>query len=266
MTEPSNLLVFSEYRQVAPGVEWPMRCERLLVGYAGRRAEDGFDYTRCEIIYEEATTEASFDLLVPDTLPQEGDTICDHRFDVPVKYDWKEGLTEADVQSLVDTKRRELQESQAIIEQFRRPLNEMVGKPAPPLPESGWLVDSESPIAKRLGGRPYLLHFWATWCGPCKNELPIVESLHEDGLTVIGVHPGGGGPEQAEHIQGFVREQGLEYPQLLAAKGDENVAGYPVRMYPYSVVVDADGHVAAHGFLKPELIRTFRQREPKKQD
>ena len=265
LSEPSHLLLFSDYRQVGPGVEWPMRCERLQMNYAGRRAQDGFNYTRCVTVFDEATTGASLDPLVAVTLPRQGDKIWDHRFDVSVDYEWKEDLTEAEVQALVDEKRRKLLESQALIAERQRPLNEMVGKPAPPLPESGWLVDSESPIAKRLGGRPYLLHFWATWCGPCKSELPLVQSLHESGSTVIGVHPGGGGPEQAEEIQAFVREQGLQYPQLLAPKDDQNVAGYPVGMYPYSAIVDAEGRVAAHGFLKPELLRTLRRLEKKKQ-
>ncbi|MCA9112637.1 MAG: TlpA family protein disulfide reductase, partial [Planctomycetaceae bacterium] len=260
LTRPGQITFFSDFKEIALGVEWPMKAERLIVQYVGRSDEDGFNYTRCETVFDVSSTNEEFDVLVTDAIPESGDVIWDWRFDIPVKYDWQPDLTESDIQTLLDAERQKLQESKQRFEAAVQPITDMVGKQAPSLPESGWLDASNAPTPESLRGRPYLLHFWATWCGPCKNELPILQSLHDDGLVVIGVHPDGGDASQDETFREFVAEQGLEYPVVLAGNVNEAIAGYPVKMYPYTIVVDAEGKVAAQGvmFGNPELIKTFR--------
>jgi len=100
------------------------------------------------------------------------------------------------------------------------------------------------PVAlESFRGRPVLLNFWATWCGPCRAELPALQVVSRDSsdcLAVLGVAINSGSPEE---IARFVRERGVDYPILL---GDQKVvADYGVSAVPLSVLLDADGREAA---------------------
>jgi len=104
-------------------------------------------------------------------------------------------------------------------------------------------------------GRPTLLNFWATWCPPCRAEMPDLESLSEakdDCLTVVGIAIGSGGPEQAG---GFARKYGLRYQMLIG--NDQVAADYAVRTIPRSVLLDSRGNEAAHwdGLIDPSTVR-----------
>jgi thiol-disulfide isomerase/thioredoxin len=111
------------------------------------------------------------------------------------------------------------------------------------LPEDGW-IGGERPDVQ---GRPYLLHFWATWCGPCKNDLPILKGWADDGALVIGMHPAG---TPADEVAKAVEESELDYPTFLETGQDsKTIAGYLKVGFPYCVLIDAQGNVAAHGFL-----------------
>ena len=73
----------------------------------------------------------------------------------------------------------------------------MIGKPAPKLPQDGWIGGKRPDV----NGKPFLIHYWATWCGPCKNDLPILKKLAAAGDLVVGLHPSG---TQAEVVQQFI--------------------------------------------------------------
>lgn len=93
-------------------------------------------------------------------------------------------------------------------------------------------------------GRPILLNYWATWCGPCKVEIPIFNELYakykDQGLVIIGVSVDDDGPTLRE----FVKTTPMTYPVLLAA-GQEDVleAAGPVYGYPTSFYIDRAGAV-----------------------
>lgn len=105
-------------------------------------------------------------------------------------------------------------------------------------------------------GRPTLLNFWATWCPPCRAEMPDLESLSEakdDCLTVVGIAIGSGG---AEEVGAFVRVHAVRYPMLIG--NDQIAADYEVRTIPRSVLLDSGGNEAAHwdGPIDRKAVRT----------
>jgi cytochrome c biogenesis protein CcmG, thiol:disulfide interchange protein DsbE len=71
-------------------------------------------------------------------------------------------------------------------------------------------------------GRPVLLNVWATWCHPCREEIPALEVLHREyapaGLAVVGVSIDQGG--QDAQIRDFLAEYGASYPVWLDPAGD----------------------------------------------
>jgi cytochrome c-type biogenesis protein len=79
---------------------------------------------------------------------------------------------------------------------------------------SAVLLDGDSVSLAAQRGHPVLLNIWATWCIPCREEVPLLQKLHEakrgDGLRVIGVSVDARGAEQ--RIRDFVKEFGVTFP------------------------------------------------------
>ena len=93
-------------------------------------------------------------------------------------------------------------------------------------------------------GRPLAVNFWATWCEPCRREIPLLRALRRENsknrFEVVGIaldHP--------DSVQKFVRELGIEYPILVGEKGGlEAVAAFGVdTVLPFTVFADAEGRI-----------------------
>ena len=95
-----------------------------------------------------------------------------------------------------------------------------------------------------LRGHPVVINFWATWCPPCRQELPALQSAYQrfrdKGVVLLGVDL----KENAETIQNFTTQFGLTYPLLLDRDGAVSER-YQVRGIPTTVIVNADGVVRA---------------------
>lgn len=90
-----------------------------------------------------------------------------------------------------------------------------------------------------LRGRPVVLNFWASWCGPCRIETPHFQEFSEnfsDDLVVLGVNQ----QESAETVEAFAAEFALTYPLLLDARADVYQT-YAVFGLPTTYFIDADG-------------------------
>jgi thiol-disulfide isomerase/thioredoxin len=92
-------------------------------------------------------------------------------------------------------------------------------------------------------GRPVLINFWATWCGPCRLEMPHLQAAYEQykdkGFTVLAVDVEFDDGPQA--VQEFIDELGLTFPIVKDATGTVEVDKYNVIGYPTSVFIDRNG-------------------------
>lgn len=114
-------------------------------------------------------------------------------------------------------------------------------------PDPGWVrADGTAESLDAYGGKVVLLNFWATWCPPCRAEMPYLERLEEryrdEGLAVVALNltRTESGPEAAQR---FARDRALQLPLALDPQG-EAMRAYAVRAYPTTYVIGADGRIA----------------------
>lgn len=92
-------------------------------------------------------------------------------------------------------------------------------------------------------GKVVLLNLWATWCGPCRYEIPELEMLHGKynarGFEVVGVSVDESGPES---VKEFVSEQKMTYPIVLDPEG-KLASIFQTSVLPTSVVIDRKGTI-----------------------
>ncbi len=98
------------------------------------------------------------------------------------------------------------------------------------------------PLAQ-LKGQVVLVNFWATWCPPCRAEMPGLERVYEDrhaaGFTILGVSTDEGSRDK---VAAFLQQHGITYPVAMASY--ETVAGFGgVNDYPTSFLIDRRGKV-----------------------
>jgi len=115
-----------------------------------------------------------------------------------------------------------------------------------PAPDFDLEAADGTPVGlKDYRGDVVLLNFWATWCAPCRTEMPLLESTFESfrdqGFVVLGIDF----DESAELVAAFGEELGLSFPLLLDPGGKIQHL-YKVRGYPTTVVLDREGRIQAY--------------------
>ncbi|MDX5716106.1 cytochrome c biogenesis protein/redoxin, partial [Clostridioides difficile] len=101
-------------------------------------------------------------------------------------------------------------------------------------------------------GKVVFLNFWATWCPPCKEEMPYIEQLYKDynknndDVVILGVaSPNLGREGSREHVVNFLKEQGYTFPVVL----DEDGAlayQYGINAFPTTFIIDKEGYVTQY--------------------
>lgn len=104
-------------------------------------------------------------------------------------------------------------------------------------------LDGEPISLEDLHGRVVLLNFWATWCPPCRYEMPgfqaVYDAKRERGFVVLGVSLDATG---RDHVASFLQKHGITYPVAMATGRVVTDFG-GVNMLPTSYLIDRDGRI-----------------------
>ena len=106
-------------------------------------------------------------------------------------------------------------------------------------------VNGAEQTLSALKGSVVVLSFWATWCGPCKEEMPHLQAMYKDlqaqGLVVLSISTDDA--RSASRVKPFVMKMGYTFPVLLDRESTVIGAYNPSKTLPYTVVVDREGNV-----------------------
>lgn len=103
-------------------------------------------------------------------------------------------------------------------------------------------LDGKNLKLSEMAGNVVLINFWASWCGPCREEMPLLNALHKKyeplGFTVFGVNV----EEDVKAAKGFLKNFPVDFPVLLDNTNQVSKQ-YKVIAMPTTVVVDRDGNM-----------------------
>ncbi|TAM58124.1 MAG: TlpA family protein disulfide reductase [Rhodanobacter sp.] len=121
----------------------------------------------------------------------------------------------------------------------------LAGQPAPPLSLPD--LDGRQHRLSDYRGRRVLLNFWASWCGPCLDEMPALTRAQakfgDHGVVIVGI-----AMDEPGRVRAFLATHRLNYPVWLGQLGAPDSSrqlGDTQGVLPYSVLLDADGRVQA---------------------
>ena len=116
-------------------------------------------------------------------------------------------------------------------------------------------------------GKTVFLNFWATWCPPCRAEMPEIQQLYEDygrnegDLIVLGVAaPDYGSEGSLDEVKTFLDENGYTFPVVMDQRGAWSYL-YGIRAYPTTFMISADGSLYGYieGALTGDIMRSIVQ-------
>lgn len=120
----------------------------------------------------------------------------------------------------------------------------LVGQDAPPLVIRQWITENP-PDVNTLSGRVYVLEFWATWCTPCKQNIPhLIEfnkKYKEKGVQLVALSQ----DKSVDLVSRFVQDKKISYP---VAVDNGTVDRYGIEAYPTIVVINHQGKVVWKGY------------------
>ena len=114
-------------------------------------------------------------------------------------------------------------------------------------------------------GKTVFLNFWATWCPPCKEEMPYIEELYKeynknrDDVIILGVaSPNLGSEGSKEDIEKFLNEEGYTFP-VIFDEGGSQIYQYRISSFPSTFIIDKDGYITKYvpGAMDKETMKNL---------
>lgn len=137
-------------------------------------------------------------------------------------------------------------------------------EPVPGFWDLQWSTPGGTPLwLKDFRGKPLLINFWATWCPPCIEELPLINAFfnknHANGWQVIGL-----AVDKPASVQAFLQKMPLDFPVAIDALAGSDLGrelGNPSGSLPFSVALNAQGVIVQRklGRLKQEDLDLWAQ-------
>lgn len=113
-------------------------------------------------------------------------------------------------------------------------------------------------------GKVVFLNFWATWCPPCREEMPDIQALYEEysasedsEVVILGIAaPGSVDDRDEEGVRAFLSENGYTYPVVMDLTG-EQFQQYYIMAYPTTFMIDKDGNIFGYvqGMMTKDVMR-----------
>jgi len=114
-----------------------------------------------------------------------------------------------------------------------------VGKPAPDFTLTD--LNGKTVTLSSLRGKPILINFWATWCGPCFKEMPYFQSVNNTyvpkGLTFLSIDTG----EAPSRTSGYMEKNAFSFKQVLVDSKGDVALKYGIQFLPTTIMIDANG-------------------------
>jgi peroxiredoxin len=110
-------------------------------------------------------------------------------------------------------------------------------------------ANGQSVTLSDLRGQVVMINFWASWCGPCREEMPLLEQIHQRyealGFTLLGINV----EEDSTNGQAFLQERPVSFPVLYDPKNNLSKL-YDVVAMPSTVLIDRQGNIRYlhHGY------------------
>ncbi|HSR69429.1 MAG TPA: TlpA disulfide reductase family protein [Acidobacteriota bacterium] len=125
-------------------------------------------------------------------------------------------------------------------------------------------LEGEELTLEEMDAEVLLINFWATWCSPCRKEMPDLEKLQkmvaEDGIRVVALSD-----DDPEDVRAYLEKHSYDFPFLIDKNSDLYLSmEFPGGVLPVSMVVDKQGrvalvHIGVYKWDAPEVVASLRE-------
>ncbi len=133
----------------------------------------------------------------------------------------------------------------------QRKLKRIAGQKAPALVVGGFVGKGGTKDLSALRGKPILIDFWGTWCGPCRASIPHINEIakeHADDLHVIGIHS----TRQSDKMAATAAKLSMAYPTAPDIQ-NRTASTFGVGWWPFYILIDSNGVIRAAGMSSAHL-------------
>lgn len=106
-------------------------------------------------------------------------------------------------------------------------------------------IDGNTVQLSDFAGKPIIVNFWATWCGPCKNEMPYFQNMYEkygDSVVFMMVNATDGDRDTVDKVKEYIADNGYTFPVYCDTKLNA-ITTYGVYAFPSTLLINADGSI-----------------------